>query len=417
MINEEIITAIDIGTSKIFGISCLLKETGLEVIATHLMNFSDDIVKKGRVADIEEVSNCLYDVLKALKNQAGEPIININIGIGGGHLNGVLYPRSIEIEPKGREISESDINTLKKDVQGSILAAHGTDRHVLYTIPQNYIIDKVNTTSKSPVGMHGNVLQMNVHVITCEVNPVLDIKNCVKKAGAQVEGIYPHSWAVAEATLSEEEKKLGCLLVDMGKGTTDILLYGNGSMVMTDSIKLGGESVDTDISKVLHTPVNYAEEMKKKHARADYNIMIQEKQQSAPENIDVFDLSGKISSTVTSEKLSQIVYARIFQIFGDYIKKSVEKASILQGRTYAIILSGGQARQNGINELVQSIFNIPVRTGLPRGLLNLDKAYQFPEFTSAIGTVLLASRNERKKTKQGIGKKIEDLWGKIKRNF
>jgi cell division protein FtsA len=203
----------------------------------------------------------------------------------------------------------------------------------------------------------------------------------------------------------------------MGKGTTDMLLYGNGSMVMTDSIKLGGESVDTDISKVLHTPVNYAEEMKKKHARADYNIMIQEKQQSAPENIDVFDLSGKISSTVTSERLSQIVYARIFQIFGDYIKKSVEKASILQGRTYAIILSGGQARQNGINELVQSIFNIPVRTGLPRGLLNLDKAYQFPEFTSAIGTVLLASRNERKKTKQGIGKKIEDLWGKIKRNF
>ena len=409
MINEEIITALDIGTSKIFGISCILRESGPEAIATNLMNFSEDIVKKGRVADIDEVSNCIYDVLKALRTESGETISNVNIGIGGGHLNGILFPKNIDIEPKGREISETDIQMLKREIQNSISALHGIDRQILYSEPQDYIIDNVNLIKKSPVGMHGNFLQMKVHVLTAEVNPVRDIKDCVKKAGAQVEGIFAHSWAVAEATLSEEEKKLGCLLLDMGKGTTDIVFFSDNSILITDSLKIGGENIDIDISKVLHTPVLYAEELKKKHAWANYPVLLREKSPVLSETVDIFDLSGKIATTVTVENISHIVYARILESMEDYIKGKMEKISLMHSCSSGIIISGGLAKLKGINQLAESVFGLPVRTGIPRGVLNLDKSFQSPEFASAIGTVMLASKREKKKRKKGIRQKIDEI--------
>ncbi len=417
MINEKIITALDIGTSKIFGITCILKEAGPEVIAVKMMNLSDDIIKKGRVADIEELSNCIYDVIKSLKSISKETIINVNIGIGGGHLKGSLFQKSIEIEPKGREINDSDIQMLKREINNAILASYGTDREILYSIPQDYIIDGVIPIKKSPVGMHGNSLQMKVHTITVDVNPLQDINNCVKKAGAQVEGIYPHSWAVAEATLSEQEKKLGCLLIDMGKGTTDIVFFSDSSALLTDSLKLGGEDIDKDLSKVLHTPITNAEEIKKKNAWVNYPTLLKEKSPILAETVDIFDLSGKLSMKTTTENISYIAYARTREIIEDYIKLKVEKISFLNRCTAGIIMAGGGSKLKGINYLVESLFDLPVRTGIPTGLLNLEKNFQSPEFASAIGTILLAAKQEKQDEGKRIWQKIRNIINGFKRWF
>lgn len=410
MANEEIITALDIGTGKIFGISCLVRDTGIEVLATNIMNFSEneDIVRKGRIADIEEVSTCIFDVLKALENESGEWPALVNIGLGGGHVKGILFPRSIDIEPKGREINNTDVQLLKKEIKTAISAAHGQGRQVLCSIPQDYIIDNVNLV-KNPSGMHGNLLEIKVHVITADINPVQDIRNCIKKAGSQLESIYPHSWAAAASTLSDEEKKLGCLLVDIGKGTTDIAFFSDNSILLTDSIKLGGENIDRDISKVLHTPVSYAGELKEKHAFANYPHLMKEKNPVLDEAVEIFDLSGKLSTKVTRGKISHIVHARTMEILEDFVRRKVEKTFLLHSCGAGIIISGGGARLKGINHLASEVFGLPARTGIPRGLLNLDKSFQSPEFASALGTVILASKQDRKKGKTGFLQKFKGI--------
>ncbi|MCK9265990.1 cell division protein FtsA [bacterium] len=392
---NQIITALDIGTSKIFGITCVAKETGLEAIAANVMNFSEDIVQRGRVTDIEEVSNSIHTVLRSLKNDSGENIIKVNIGLGGGHLTGISYPKSITIEPQGRTISESDIEKVKREIANSVSASYGADRQILFTTPQEYIIDDTNQTKKPPVGMHGNSLLLKMHVVTAETNPMKDIETCVKKAGGLVEGFYPHSWAAAESCLTEEEKKLGCILIDIGKSTTDLIMFSNNSVLTTDSVGIGSKNIDWDISHILHTSELNAEELKKKYGWANYPNLVQEKSPILERQVDIVDLTGKLSRSVSTNEISHIVYARASEILTDYVKTKVDQYLLKHSCIAGIVLTGGGARLQGFEHLAMSVFGLPARIGIPTGPFNLDSNYQAPNFASAIGTVMLASKSIR----------------------
>ncbi len=410
--NGNILTALDIGTSKVFGISGIRSANGLEIVGAEVQNLPEDIVKKGRIADIEEASNCIFEVLKSLGGKIGEKVEWVTIGMGGGHLKGTIHTRRTEIEPQGREIGEADVESLKREIRSAVIAANGPGRKVLYTIPQEYKIDDLNVTRKPPVGMHGNSLEMKVHAITVETNPWQDIKNCIKSSAAQIENIYPHSWAVAEATLTEEEKRVGCLLIDIGKGTTDIALFADGNTILTDSIKVGGGNVDIDLAKGLHTPVAFAEELKKKHGWCDYPSLVQEKDRVLSETVEIFDLSGKMSRRVAVEEISKIVYERMREIFEDFVKHRIEKPAVLYTAGAGIIISGGGARLNGITKLAETVFEMPARIAIPRNLFNLDESFLQPEFSSGIGLLLLASKQERRDEKNNLWQKAKKVWEK-----
>ena len=314
--NENIITAIDIGTNKIFGLSALAKNTGIEVLAANINNLSEDAIKKGRIADIEATTNAIFTVIQDLQRQIGERIDWVTIGIGGGHLKGENYRKHISIDPGGREINENDLQILKREIKNSLLAEIGHGKKILYTVPQQYRIDNLNTTKKEPVRMHGNMLEMSVHYIMADINPFQDITNCVKNAGAQVEAVYPHSWAAAEATLTEEEKKAGCLLVDIGKGTTDICFFTDGCIVVTGSILIGGGLIDSDLSMLLHTPLTYAEEIKKTSGYANYPLLLKEDSANIlSQTVEILNTSGKLAKNVTVKQISNIVHVRLNELF------------------------------------------------------------------------------------------------------
>lgn len=410
--NSNILTALDIGTSKVFGISGITNANGLEIIGAEVHNLPEDIVKKGRIADIEEASNSIFAVLKSLNEKIGEKIEWVTIGMGGGHLKGTIHAKRMEIEPQGREIGESDVESLKREIRSAVIAANGSGRRVLYTVPQEYNIDDLNVARRTPVGMHGNSLEMKVHAITVETNPLQDIRTCIKSSGAQIEKIYPHSWAAAEATLTEEEKRVGCLLIDIGKGTTDMVLFSDGKTILTDSIKVGGGNVDIDISKVLHTPVAVAEELKKKHGWCNYPGLVQEKNRVLSENMEIFDLSGKMSRKVTVEEVSKIVYDRMHEIFVDFVKYRIEKPALLHTAGAGVIISGGGARLKGMAKLAESVFDMPARIALPKNLFNLDESFLQPEFSSGIGLLLLASKQERRNEKSTLWQKAKNVWEK-----
>jgi cell division protein FtsA len=393
--NQNIITAIDIGSSKIFGISGMIQDAGLEVLAAEVVNLPEGIIKQGRIIDIEEAGNCVFEVMEALKSEGMENIDMVTIGIGGSHLKGKIYSRQIEIEPAGREINETDIELLKKELKSSVIADNGNGRKVLYIVPQEYIIDKQNVTRKKPVGMHGNVLEMKVHAITVDINPFQDIINCLKSAGTQVEKVFPHSWAVAESVLSDEEKKLGCLLLDIGKGTTDFAFYANETLQLTDSCKVGGWYVDYDLSVGLHTPLDFAERLKKDYGLCNYRSLIKNNSEQLSKRVDIFSPSGKVSGRASVEEISRIVYERVRELFESFIKAEVEKKYLLNTSGAGVVISGGSSELKGITELAEEVFGLPARKGNCKTLIHLDANFQKPEFACGVGLLMLASKQER----------------------
>ncbi|MCM8830213.1 MAG: cell division protein FtsA [Candidatus Omnitrophica bacterium] len=397
--NENIVTALDIGTSKVFGISALVKDTGIEVIATDIQNLSEDVIKKGRVIDIEETTNTIFSVLKNLQTKIGENIDWVSIGIGGGHLKGENYTKSISIEPSGREINDNDIQILRREIKNTLTAEKGPDKKILYTVSRQYKIDNLNITKKEPVGMHGNTLEMSVHAITVDRNPLQDIENCIKNAGAQTEWIYPHSWAAAEAVVTEEEKKVGCLLLDIGKGTTDICFFTDGVIAATDSIKIGGGLIDSDLSLILHTPLTYAEEIKKTYGYACYPTLLKEdKNNILSQQVEILSTSGKLSKNVTIGQISNIIYDRLNELFSKIkpIIMNTGEANIVGTN---IVITGGSAKIKDITALSEEIFGLPSRIGIPKNLPGLETTYHQPEFSTGIGLVMLASQQVRKQKK------------------
>ncbi|MCM8762140.1 MAG: cell division protein FtsA [Candidatus Omnitrophica bacterium] len=412
--NENIVTALDIGTSKIFGISALIKNTGIEIIGTDIQNLPEDVIKKGRVVDIEETTNTIFFVLKNLQTKIGENIDWVTIGIGGGHLKGENYTKSISIEPSGREINENDIQTLRREINNTLIAEKGLGKKILYTVSRQYKVDNLNITKKEPIGMHGNALEISVHSITVDTNPLQDIKNCIKNAGAQIESIYPHSWAAAEAVITEEEKKIGCLLLDIGKGTTDICFFTDGIIAATQSIKIGGGLIDSDISRLLHTPLTYAEEIKKTYGYACYPSLLREdKNNILSQQVEILNTSGKLSKNVTVGQISNIVYERLNELFSIYIKPIIMQTGEASIAGANIVITGGSAKIKDITTLSEEIFGLPSRIGAPKNLPGLETTYHQPEFSTGIGLVMLASQQVRKDKKKSSFQKVKKIFEKF----
>ncbi|MCM8820401.1 MAG: cell division protein FtsA [Candidatus Omnitrophica bacterium] len=412
--NENIVTALDIGTSKIFGISALVKNTGIEIIGTDIQNLPEDVIKKGRVVDIEETTNTIFSVLKNLQAKIGENIDWVTISIGGGHLKGENYTKSISIEPSGREINENDIQILRREIKNTLTAEKGPDKKILYTVSRQYKVDNLNITKKEPIGMHGNALEISVHIVTVDTNPLQDIKNCIKNAGAQTEWVYPHSWAAAEAVVTEEEKKVGCLLLDIGKGTTDICFFTDGVIAATDSIKIGGGLIDSDISRLLHTPLTYAEEIKKTYGYACYPSLLKEdKNNILSQQVEILNTSGKLSKNATVGQISSIVYDRLNELFSTYIKPIIMHTGEASIAGANIVITGGSAKIKDITILSEEIFGLPSRIGIPKNLPGLEIIYHQPEFSTGIGLVMLASQQIRKHKKKDPFHKVKKIFEKF----
>ncbi len=406
--NEEIITAVDIGSSKIFALSGILRETGLEVVGAEVLYPSEEVVKNGRVVDIEGLSNYLYEAFESLKRQTGSRIEWVLLGIGGGHIKGRLLQKMIKIEPNGRRLDDSDLQNLEREIRTDAVGENESGRKLLHLLSQEYIVDGQSITKKTPIGLHGNTLEAKVHLLTGSVNPIQDLVQCVRNAGAEVEKIFPHAWAVAEATLNEEERKLGSLVIDFGKGTTDVALYIDNMLVLTESFWLGGGNIDTDISLLLHTPLNFAEDLKKNYGWCNYESLLEEKNPSLYEQVEIFTPTGKLTKQATVEKISKIVYERVREILEDFIKLTIQKNSYLPALGGGIVIAGGSSRLKGLVKFAEEIFGQPARIGMPKKILGLDKNLLKPAFSAGIGLLLLAGQKETRPKNLPWWKKIRE---------
>jgi len=278
-------------------------------------------------------------------------------------------------------ITRSSGEIVDNDIQQSLTAAKATfipiDREVLHAIPQCFLVDG-HDVGKDPRGMTGMRLEAKIHIITGAITSAQNIIMCINRAGFEVEDIVLEPLASAIAVLTEEEKKSGVLLIDIGGGTTDFVVFSGGTIQYSNVLSLGGDHLTNDISVVMKIPMSKAEEIKKEHARASIDEV------GDAEEIAVRCGIGRSSRILSRRELCEISQSRMEELF-ELVKREVERSGYDRMITSGVVLTGGASLLPGSARMAAEIFDMPVRMGSPMGVTGLVEVLDNPIFATGVG--------------------------------
>jgi len=398
MVKEDYFVSIDIGTEKVV---CLIGKRGdvEELNITGIGVRSSKGIKSGGIKDLDAVSNDIKEAVTEAETMALVDVEEAVVSISGKHLRGINSIGTINVTGK-EKIGEDEIDKLLMQARNLSIP---NDREILYMVPQEYTIDAQSGIT-NPIGMTGNKLDIKVHIITALTAAIHNLTTCINRAGIEVKAIIPSFIATAETVLTEDEKELGVGLFDIGKGTTDIAFYEKGSIWSSMVIPIGGYYFTSDIAIGLMTSIGEADRIKKKYG----TVVIPENEEEKA--IEIRTSKGGNKKTIPIDILVDILNPRAKEILG-LIKDTLEKQGPLKRMNAGIVITGGSANLSGIEEVAEKVFNIPARVGMPsEGIEGLFDRVRFPEYSVAVGLLLIASR-------QIIGgktRKRKSVWEKFK---
>jgi len=409
--DETIITGLDIGTTKVCAVIGQMNDMGgIDIIGVGTAPSSG--LRKGVVVNIDNTVKSINKAVEEAELMAGVEVESVYTGIAGGHIKGINSRGVIAISSKNREISKSDVDRV---IDAARAISIPIDREVIHIIPQEYIVDDQDGI-KDPVGMSGIRLEAEVHIVTGAVSSIENIIKSVHRAGYEVDDIVLEPLASAEAILTDEEKELGVALIDLGGGTTDIIMYINGSVWHTGVIALGGNHVTNDVSIGLRTPVQSAEVIKKRYGSAFASSI------DPQDMIDVPAVGGRKPKKVSKKFLSEIIQPRMEEIFG-LVQREMKISGFDELIASGAVITGGGALLESTVELAENILNIPVRLGIPEGVGGLSDSVNSPLYATGVGLVLYGSKNKSfpqlyKATGENLFKNIINRLGMwFKENF
>lgn len=393
--NEEIIVGLDIGTTKICAIVGEVGENGLNIIGigTH----PSKGLRKGVVVNIESTVSSIKKAVEEAELMAGCEITSVYTGIAGGHIKSINSHGIIGI--RNGEVADADI---KRVIDAAKAVNIPMDREIIHVLPQEFIVDDQDGI-KEPLGMSGVRLEAKVHIVTAAVTSAQNIVKCCNRTGLDVRDIVLQQLASSEAVLSPEEKELGVVLVDIGGGTTDIAVFADGSIKHTAVIALGGNHITNDIAVGLRTPNVEAEKIKKKYGCAMASMVKRD------EMIEVPSVGGRKPRTVSRQILAEIIEPRVEEIL-TLVNREVIKAGFEDAAASGVVLTGGSAGLEGMPDIAEQIFNLPVRKGVPAGISGLTDIVNSPMYSTGVGLVLYGYKN-RSEDKFRVGEK--NIFGKI----
>ncbi|MCH6566986.1 MAG: cell division protein FtsA [Nitrospinae bacterium] len=374
----EMVCGLDIGTTKICAIIGEPGEDGqLDIvgIGTH----PSKGLRKGVVVNIESTVESAKGAVEEAELMAGVDVESVYVGIAGGHIKGFNSHGIIAI--KNREVTQPDIDRV---IDAAKAIAMPLDREVIHVIPQEYLIDDQDGI-REPLGMSGVRLEGKVHIVTAAVTSAQNIVKSVKKAQLRVNDIILEQLASAEAVLTPDEQELGVALVDIGGGTTDIAVFLDGSVKHTGVLAIGGSHITNDIAIGLRTPTVEAERIKKKFGCA-MTALVHEN-----ETIEVPSVGGREPRVIHRRVLSDIVQPRAEEVFG-LVRREIIKSGYYEQIPSGVVLTGGSNIMEGMVEVAERVFELPVRQGVPLGVGGLVDIVNSPMYATGVGLVLYGMR-------------------------
>ena len=380
------IVGLDIGTNKVAAVVAEVSDAGeLEIIGigTHRSRG----LKKGVVVNIESTMQSIQSAVEEAELMAGCAIDNVYAGIAGSHIRSLNSHGIVAI--RDREVYPQDIERVIDAAQAMVFPA---DQKILHVLPQEYVIDNQEGI-KEPLGMSGVRLEAKVHMVTCAVNAAQNIEKCIERCGLHVNDVILEQLASSYSVLTDDERDLGVCLVDIGGGTTDIAVFTDGAIRHTAVIPIAGDQVTNDIAMALRTPTQNAEDLKIRYACALTQLA------TANEVINVPGVGDKPIRELSRHALAEVVEARYDELF-TLIQSELRRSGFEDLIASGIVLTGGAAKMEGVIDLAEEIFHMPVSLGSPRNVAGLKEIVRNPVYATGVG--LLQYGLEREKEMPGV---------------
>lgn len=372
--DNELTVGLDIGTSKIVAIVGKKNSEGLVEIVG-IGSHPSRGLKRGVVVNIETTVNAIQRAIEEAELMAGCQIHSVYAGIAGSHIRSMNSHGIVAV--RDREVVQADIDRVIDAAQAVAIPA---DQKVLHILPQEYVIDNQEGI-KEPLGMSGVRLEAKVHLVTCAVNAAQNIEKCVQKCDLDVDDIILEQLASSYAVLTDDEKELGVCMVDIGGGTTDMAIFTGGAIRHTAVIPIAGDQVTNDIAMALRTPTQNAEEIKIKYACALTQLA------GADETIKVPSVGDRPPRDLSRQALAEVVeprYEELFTLIQSELRRSGFEDLIAAG----IVLTGGTSKMEGVVELAEEIFHMPVRLASPQGVAGLADVVNNPMYATGVGLLM-----------------------------
>lgn len=402
MLKNGYIVGFDIGTKKIAAIiGEVTEEKKIEIIGIGTAESRG--LRKGVVVNLDTTVEAIKKAQEEAELMAGVEIDSGFIGISGAHIKSFNSRGVIAVSGKNREISRDDINRV---IDQSKAVSIPPDRDIIHIIPQEFVVDEQDGI-KDPLGMSGIKLEVNVHIVTGAITSVQNLKTCLARAGIEIEQIVLNQIATSHSVLTHDEMELGVGLIDIGGGTTEVAIFERGSLWYTSVIPIGGDNFTNDIAVGLRTPIPEAEKIKKKFGCISSPLVEDQ------DTIEVPSVGrGKKARILSRQLLAEIIQPRaeeIFRLVDNDIKRMGYEKSLNSG----ILLTGGTALLEGLEEVAEGVFDLPVRRGDPAGIGGLVDRVNTPDYATGVGLILYGynqwkNRGFTREKKQGFWAKMKD---------
>jgi cell division protein FtsA len=378
---DRYLVGLDVGTSKVCAIVAeLVADHGLDIVGIGVAESRG--IRRGVIVNLEAAVDSIKRAIDEAELMAGVEIDAVHLSMTGPHIKGFNSRGVIAVAGKTREITRDDV---RRAIDAAKAVSLPAGREILHVLPQDFVVDEQDGIGV-PVGMTGARLEVNVHIVTSASTATQNLVSCVNRAGVGVIDTVVEQIGAAEAVLTKDEKELGVALVDIGGGTTDIAIYERGSLWHTAVIGVGGDHFTSDIAVGLRMPIPDAEKLKRKCGCA-LSAMVEE-----DETIDVASVGGRRPRVMARRILSEILQPRaeeIFHLVWDEIRRAGYEKSLNSG----IVLTGGGAILEGMPEIAEQIFDLPIRRGAPTGVGGLADHVGSPAFATAVGLVVYGQQH------------------------
>jgi cell division protein FtsA len=392
---EKYIVALDIGTSKVCVLVGEVTDRGqIEIIGKGTSPMKG--TRRGNIINLDQAIDAVKKAVDEAEVMAGLQIESVYVGVAGDHIRSVNSRGVVSVTGKHREISREDIDRV---IEASKSINVPAELELLHVIPREFVVDGQDGIH-DPLGMTAGRLEANVHIVTGARTHNQNVLTAVNKAGIAVQELVLEQLAAAEAVLTQDEREMGVLLMDIGAGTTDYAVFLEGNVVHTNVLPVGAGHFTSDISVVLRTPMEDAERIKKRYGCALGSLVTED------DPIEVPTVGGRAPKILSKHELTNILEPRAAEI-AKLVYRDIEKVGLDKEIRSGVVVIGGGAEMDGMVEMVEQVFDQQARKGVPRGLSGLSDTVAGPEWAAAAGLLLWGFRDRtkvRKRPRRGFAR-------------
>ena len=378
----ELIVGLDVGTTKICAVVGEPRPGGgLDIVGVG--NAPSRGLRRGIVVNIDSTVEAIKQAVAEAEQMAGVEVAGVYAGVAGGHVRSLNSRGVVAISGREREVSTLDV---ERAIDAARAINVPQDREIIHVLPQTFMVDDADGV-REPVGMSGVRLEVECHIVTAAVTSVQNVVRSVNRAGLAVQDVVLEPIASAEAVLFPDEKELGVVLIDIGGGTTDMALFRDGAVWHTAVLPLGGDHITNDVAVGLRTPMADAEALKKRYGCALTSMV------PAEETVDVPSVGGRKPRELSRQVLSEIIQPRVEEIF-TLVAQGLAKAGFQDAATAGVVVTGGSSIMEGVPELAEAVFDMPVRRGVPAEVGGLAEVVRSPIYATGVGLALYGARRQ-----------------------